>query len=1107
MGRRWACVAGTLVVVICASCRHVQDRRPPLPMPTSELPLEVTTAAQAREIYAARLSAALPALTGDDLGARRQAEQSLQASCWLAARPGAECERRGIGTALAEALAGDLPTPAQLFLLRELAMVGRDEAVPALSARLTHADRQVRDAACRALAANPAPEAGEALRARLAVTTEVGEQVALLQALLYRGDDQDVALFRHAAQSSQEALCRLGFDGLARLGTPADAAVLRAALDHGPERLRPAAADACLRLAESLCARGQTLSALGLFKDLLAVRGPARYAAIIGLGRAGGAAELPLLIGLLGEDEAQARGAARAALVLLPAGDVVPALAAALESAPPQTRSTLLQALAESRVPAVRPALTAALAEDDDALRLIAIDGLGALADPLAAPALAEVVATATGPTLAAARNALALIPGEAVASALMDAFPKASADGRRALLATLSTRRGRPTVAFLRECAAADPDPAVREEALRGLSRLAAAADVPDLLELLLAAPTESECSAATQALAAAARRTSGQSGAAVEPVLAALAQARPVGRARLLRAAGRLGGEGALAAVRRGLADPDPALRDAAVRALADWPDASALDDLLGLVRAAPETVHRVLALRGFVRIVREVGALSPAEQLARLTAAMAVVPRPEDRRLVLAGLGDVADPGALPVALACLEAPETADEAVAAVTAIVGELRWQQPHECMAALAQLAAKAPAAADRAAAASLAADLRRYADHIRVWLLAGPYTKDGAKRQALHDIPFPPEPDAPAAAVNWLGVRTGATPESSWYVPLDELLKGDQRVAYLRTWFRVPAARMARLELATDDACKAWFNGALVADRNVDRALAPAQDTPGVELRPGWNCLLLKVTQGSGNWSAAARVCGPGGERLADVVFLDDPRAADLAATDLRVLPVAPATLSAGLDLARADAAPLASLRTLLAALAASDATEVAAEARERLRRLEACEDYLVHWEVAGPYERAGVEGPGLLDVAFAPEQSDAKATTWQPAPVSAGSDRVPMVDLGAVIGGSHRVAYLRARVVAAKAQPVQVELGSDDGVKVWLNGRLVHANNTFRPVRPGEDKAAAELQAGDNVVVMKITQGGGGWGACLRFRSPTGGHLEGVRELVPES
>ena len=218
---------------------------------------------------------------------------------------------------------------------------------------------------------------------------------------------------------------------------------------------------------------------------------------------------------------------------------------------------------------------------------------------------------------------------------------------------------------------------------------------------------------------------------------------------------------------------------------------------------------------------------------------------------------------------------------------MTAIVGKLRWQQPHECMAALAQLAAKAPADADRAAAANLAADLRRYADHIRVWLLAGPYTKDGAKRQALHDIPFPPEPDAPAAAVNWQGVRTGATPESSWYVPLDELLKGDQRVAYLRTWFRASAARMARLELASDDACKAWFNGALVVDRNVDRALAPAQDTPGVELRPGWNCLLLKVTQSSGNWSAAARVCGPGGERLADVVFLDDPEAADLAAAD----------------------------------------------------------------------------------------------------------------------------------------------------------------------------------------------------------------------------
>jgi hypothetical protein len=47
--------------------------------------------------------------------------------------------------------------------------------------------------------------------------------------------------------------------------------------------------------------------------------------------------------------------------------------------------------------------------------------------------------------------------------------------------------------------------------------------------------------------------------------------------------------------------------------------------------------------------------------------------------------------------------------------------------------------------------------------------------------------------------------------------------------------------------------------------------------------------------------------------------------------------------------------------------------------------------------------------------------------------------------------------VVYLRTRLHAPAAQAVVFALGSDDGLKVWLNGELVHANNagcglTFR-------------------------------------------------------
>jgi hypothetical protein len=88
----------------------------------------------------------------------------------------------------------------------------------------------------------------------------------------------------------------------------------------------------------------------------------------------------------------------------------------------------------------------------------------------------------------------------------------------------------------------------------------------------------------------------------------------------------------------------------------------------------------------------------------------------------------------------------------------------------------------------------------------------------------------------------------------------------------------------------------------------------------------------------------------------------------------------------------------------------------------------------------------------------------------------------------------------YLKTAVESAEEQEVLLEMGSDDGVKAWLNGEEIHANNAGRGVTPGEDKVKTKLKAGENVLLLKITQGGGGWGACARFRKPDGSQIEGL-------
>jgi len=103
-------------------------------------------------------------------------------------------------------------------------------------------------------------------------------------------------------------------------------------------------------------------------------------------------------------------------------------------------------------------------------------------------------------------------------------------------------------------------------------------------------------------------------------------------------------------------------------------------------------------------------------------------------------------------------------------------------------------------------------------------------------------------------------------------------------------------------------------------------------------------------------------------------------------------------------------------------------------------------------------------------------------------------------IVDLKAAVGGDQRVAYLRAQLTSPSAQEAQIELGSDDGVKVWLNGEIVHTNNRLRGCIPGEDVFGVSLQEGLNVLLLKVNQGGGDWAACVRIVKPDGSYIDGL-------
>ncbi|MCF7975424.1 MAG: ankyrin repeat domain-containing protein [Phycisphaerae bacterium] len=84
--------------------------------------------------------------------------------------------------------------------------------------------------------------------------------------------------------------------------------------------------------------------------------------------------------------------------------------------------------------------------------------------------------------------------------------------------------------------------------------------------------------------------------------------------------------------------------------------------------------------------------------------------------------------------------------------------------------------------------------------------------------------------------------------------------------------------------------------------------------------------------------------------------------------------------------------------------------------------------------------------------------------------------------------------VAYAWAEIEMDDPGPCMLGIASNDAMKVWLNGKLVHENWTTRAVRPDDDLVAADFRAGRNHLLIKTKSGRDFWGFACRRVDPNG-------------
>ncbi|MBM4020514.1 MAG: hypothetical protein FJ288_19715, partial [Planctomycetes bacterium] len=533
--------------------------------------------------------------------------------CEQVLRPGAEKERTELCKAIiAHVGREDVPPVVKGELLTLLGRFGKAESVDFLAGLLPHADPLFHTRAVLALQTIPSEEAAAALRKALAGAVEPERRAALLHALALRGDRASLPQFTKDAASANDAVRTAALLGIARVADEPANALFKAGMKQGPETARREATNAYVLHADRLAKVGKKQEALGICHELLGESGYAKAAALLGMARAGGAAETKAILENL-------KGAERSVIAVtgnvfdyIPSsGQVVAAVCESVETADPAFKVRLIEVLARYADPAGLATVLEAVNDANPAVRAAAVSALGRFDDKRAADAL--VAALAGGKETAAALGAVEMSPMKsALADGLIAALPDISGPRRVALVQALRACPADKAVPVLLK-AAEDADGVVRSEVFLALRRIGAPSAYPRLVERLAEEPSEQVQSVGVTALAALGARIKDPSG-RTAPVLARLAAGGSPGRPALLLLLSRVSGEATqepgLKFVREALGAQDEKLRRAAIEAMAGWPDPEpVMDELLGASKKEPESALGVLALRAYCK---QIGAL---------------------------------------------------------------------------------------------------------------------------------------------------------------------------------------------------------------------------------------------------------------------------------------------------------------------------------------------------------------------------------------------------------------------------------------------------------------------------------------------------------------
>ncbi len=566
------------------------------------------------------------------------------------------------------------------FVCRQLHKIGTEQQVPDLIRLLREGEPF--DAALYALENIPGDGIDRSL-CRILGSSGGKIRIGIINTLGQRHSATSIDPLSSMLTDSDTETALAAVSALSKIGSDKAFAPLQKLLPNPPDHLRSAVLEACLECAEQRLTQGKRDQAAQLYKSLFLADGgdTVRGVALLGLVKTGDPGSFSAVREALHDTRPAMWKAAAVCLRYWKTEPDGRRIASWLPDLEPDRQVMVLEALADRRDPEAFPQVMEMTRSREKPVRLAALRALNSSDRKETVPLLLSFLVGEDKEEREAAAQGLRFLRGPDVNVELVSRLKNAPQALSIPMIQVLALRNATGACPTLLQMAS-DPTAPNAGAAWIALGQLASGEYLPDLVRLLPAIQDESIGEKAEQAIVAVCRRQKEEVHRADAVLTEFKLEKRSEVRIRLVRILGGIGNAPALAMLKSALQETDAGIRDAAVRALAGASDPEITKTLSVILQTFDNPVHRLLALRGLVRLLPLNMVLSGPEKLEILQQAFRRAAGTGEKKMLLSSLASLKVPKAMSLAEGYLADRELKTEAGLCVLKIAMALAATHP-----------------------------------------------------------------------------------------------------------------------------------------------------------------------------------------------------------------------------------------------------------------------------------------------------------------------------------------------------------------------------------------------------------------------------------------